>query len=159
MLVHINGKAKTTMTKIDDKMEQMHALDIRINQLYELHGDFALSESTKVHRSQIEVHPDEQGWFHLKPNSVYVFETEHEVVIAKGEAGWIKPRSTLTRNGLNVISALYDAGYKGSLNGQILNSSHKAKIKKDTRIGQFLVVEAETLKLYDGDYQKQGGTK
>lgn len=154
MILHPNGQAKTTLTNVDEQMEQMHCLDVRIDKLYELHGDFALSEEIKVHRQQIEVQPDETGWFNLKPNTTYAFDTTHEVEMAAGEAGYIISRSTLTRNGLLATSALYDAGYKGGVNGQLANNSiYKAKIKKGTRIGQFVVVAADTVKLYDGAYQ------
>lgn len=157
MIIHPNGQAKTALTEVDKDMEQMHALDVRIDKLYELHGDFAISEGTKVHRQQIEVQPDENGWFNLKPNTVYAFDTKHKVKMAEGEAGYIIARSTLTRNGLIAGSALYDAGYEGGVNGYVGNLSiHKAKIKKDTRIGQFIVQQAETVKLYDGDYQDKG---
>lgn len=155
MLLHIKGQAKTTMTNVDEQMEQMHAVDVRIDKLYELHGDFAISEDIKVHRHQVEVHPDETGWFTLKPNTAYAFDTTHEVEMAEGEAGWIISRSTLTRNGLAALSALYDSGYIGGVNGQLQNNSlHKARIKRDTRIGQFIVVKADTVKLYEGDYNE-----
>lgn len=157
MLLHINGQAKTTMTETDEKMEQMHAIDIRIDKLYELHGDFAISEDVKVHRQQIEVHPDAEGWFNLKPNTTYAFDAKHQVKMAQGEAGYIISRSTFTRNGLVVGSALYDAGYEGGTNGYISNNTlGKARIKQGTRVGQFIVVKADTLKLYDGDYQAKG---
>lgn len=157
MFLHLKGQAKTTMTNVDEAMEQMHAVDVRIAKLYELHGDFAISEETKVHRHQVEVHPDEGGFFNLKPMTVYSFDTEHEVTMAEGEAGYIIARSTLTRNGLIAGSALYDAGYVGGVNGYVGNMTiGKAKIKVGTRIGQFILAQADTLKLYDGDYQKKG---
>ena len=154
MIIHPNGQAKTALTNVDKEMEQMHALDVRIDKLYELHGDFALSEEVRVHRQQVEVHPDEVGFFNLKPMTVYAFDTKHEVTMAEGEAGYIIARSTLTRNGMIAGSALYDAGYIGGVNGYIGNMTiGKAKIKKDTRVGQFIVVKADTVKLYDGAYQ------
>ena len=157
MIIHPKMGAKTEVSNVDDKMVQMHALDVRIDKLYELHGDFALSEEIKIHRHQVEVHPDEADWFILKPNTVYAFDTLHQVKIAKDEAGHIVPRSTLTRNGLNAGSALYDAGYVGGVNGWIGNFTlGKAKIKRGTRVGQFIIEEAETFKLYDGDYQAKG---
>lgn len=154
MIIHPKGKAKTTLTNVDEAMEQMHALDIRLDKLYELHGDFALTDDVKVHRQQVEVHPDEGGFFNLKPMTMYAFDTSHEVTMADGEAARIIARSTLTRNGLIAGSALYDAGYVGGVNGYIGNMTiGKAKIKKGTRVGQFIVEEADTIKLYNGDYQ------
>lgn len=159
MIIHPKGQAKTTLTNVDEVMEQMHALDVRIEKLYELHGDFAISEGVKVHRQQVEVHPDEGEFFNLKPNTTYAFDTMHEVTMAKGEAGYIISRSTLTRNGLVAGSALYDAGYVGGVNGFISNNNiGKAKIKKGTRVGQFIVQQADTIKLYDGDYQSGKAT-
>ena len=156
MLLHPKMNASTEITNQDDEMVQMHALDIRIDKLYSLKGHFTLNgETSRRHRQTEEVYVDDKGFFELKPNTIYAFDANHKVEMALGEAGWIIGRSTLQRNGIIVQSALYDAGYIGGINGTIFNATNDfAYIKQGSRIGQFLLVEAETYKLYEGVYNE-----
>jgi deoxycytidine triphosphate deaminase len=83
-----------------------------------------------------------------------VYEIIMEVIITIGpdEAGYIITRSTLNRNGLFITSGLYDSGYSGVMAGALHVSGGPASIKKGTRVGQFLLFRAESIKQYDGDY-------
>ena len=74
------------------------------------------------------------------------------VTIAEGEAGFVITRSTLNRNGVYLTSGLYDSGYQGIMAGALHVTSGPFKVKEGTRLGQFLLFEAESLSLYDGDY-------
>ena len=60
-------------------------------------------------------------------------------------------QSTLNRNGLFITSGLYDSGYHGVMAGA-LHVKAFARIKKGTRVGQFLLFKSQSLKKYDGDY-------
>ena len=77
---------------------------------------------------------------------------ENVVKIPEGYAGWVITRSTLNRNGLFITSGLYDSGYHGVMAGALHVEGGPAKIEKGTRVAQFLMFEAETLSMYDGDY-------
>jgi deoxycytidine triphosphate deaminase len=77
---------------------------------------------------------------------------ENIINVGEGEAGWVITRSTLNRNGLFITSGLYDSGYHGVMAGVLHVTVGPAKIKKGTRIGQYLSFNAESLKLYDGSY-------
>lgn len=153
MIKHPDMSAKTTISNVDEDMVQMHAIDIRLNNLYELRGNFLLDEDKRQHREQILVQANEDGYFVLEPHTAYAFDTPHTVCMASGELAEIKPRSTLTRNGIICGSAIYDAGYNGGVNGYIANmTQYRAYIKVGTRIGQFPIYDAETYKLYEGVY-------
>ena len=56
------------------------------------------------------------------------------------------------RNGLFLTSGLYDSGYNGVMAGVLHVGVGAARIKKGTRIGQYLNFKAEALSSYDGDY-------
>lgn len=156
MLVHSEGSAKSKLTKVDSDMVQMHALDIRVHKIYKvLESTLDLTANPKSHRKLSEVKPMDNGQFFLTAG-MYIFDSFHNVKMEEGEAGWIVPRSTFTRNGILVGSALYDAGYEGGVNGYIHNPVGNIKMSIGEKIGQFIVAQAETLKLYDGQYQ--GGT-
>jgi deoxycytidine triphosphate deaminase len=77
---------------------------------------------------------------------------ENIISVGQGEAGWVITRSTLNRNGLFLTSGLYDSGYHGAMAGLLHVTIGQARIKKGTRIGQYLSFEAESLSMYDGDY-------
>lgn len=164
MILHTNMSAKTVVSPVDEDMVQMHALDIRIDKLYRITSGFFVPEQGKTSQSRKEeiiptVEPvmPPREIFCLAPG-VYSFEAVQSVEMAEGEAGWLVPRSSLTRNGVDVRSALYDAGYKGGVNGIIIvHGHHGCSIEKGARIAQFVIVKAETAKLYDGQYQ--GGKK
>lgn len=159
MLVHPNGTGKTTITNVDADMEQMHCLDIRIMEVYALRGVFELTEEDKIHKTKkrmVEVERHGRLYFELQPHTLYQFDAAHKVEMAEGEAGWIIGRSTLQRNGVIVQSALYDSGYKGGINGTIFNTTNEvARIEVMSRVGQFVVTKAETIKLYEGDYNEK----
>jgi deoxycytidine triphosphate deaminase len=88
----------------------------------------------------------------LESGKRYEVIFEGIVDIKEGEAGWVITRSTLNRNGLFLTSGLYDSGYTGVMAGCLHVTSGPARIKKGTRLGQFILFEAESLSSYDGDY-------
>ena len=77
---------------------------------------------------------------------------ENVIHVGDGEAGWVITRSTLNRNGLYLTSGLYDSGYHGVMAAVLHVTTGVARIKKGTRIGQYISFDAEALSSYDGDY-------
>ena len=132
---------------------QPNAIDLRLDKVFKINTNvFEISNEHKKHRgTQYELKPDPQGYFFLEPGS-YEVVMENIIRVGEGEAGWVITRSTFNRNGLFLTSGLYDSGYHGVMAGVLHVSVGPARIKKGTRIGQFLLFEAESLKLYDGDY-------
>lgn len=148
-------KSKTKITNVDDQMIQPNALDVRLDQVYEIQSNlFVLSEESREHRSTTEIQPDAEGYFLLKANHKYSILLDHNVEIGDGEAGWLIPRSSLNRNGLFVTSGLYDSGFYNQLGGVLHVGCGDAKIKKGTRVAQFILFDAEAVSLYDGVYNK-----
>ena len=94
---------------------------------------------------------DDDGYYRLEPGHYEVI-MENQISVGDGEAGFVITRSTLNRNGLFITSGLYDSGYHGVMAGCLHVRVGPAKIKKGTRVGQFLLFEAETLSMYDGSY-------
>jgi deoxycytidine triphosphate deaminase len=131
---------------------QPNAVDLRLDKIFELnHKDFVLDEEKKLHRGSKVLESDEDGYFNLKPGS-YEITFQNIVTIAPGEAGFVITRSTLNRNGVFITSGLYDSGYQGVMAGALHVNGGLFRVKKGTRLGQFLLFDAESIKLYDGDY-------
>ena len=51
-----------------------------------------------------------------------------------------------------ITSGLYDSGFNNIVGGTIHVRAGPAKIVNHTRIAQFIYAEAETVGMYDGDY-------
>lgn len=157
MMIHIHGnEARSTLSTIgDSKALQPNAVDLRLKKVFYLRcTEFVLSEDEKVHRESIEFQP-KNGWWTLFPGA-YEIIVGDTVSIAEGEAGFVVPRSTLSRNGVFITSGLYDAGYTGSMSACLHVTTDIFKIQYNTRVAQFLLFKAETLKLYEGSYGLKG---
>lgn len=150
---HIASKTSTSkLTNIQDEDIQPNAVDLRLDKVYKiLPNIFEISNDHKKHRGSEELFPDEDGYYTLLPGS-YEIVMENIIHVGQGEAGWVITRSTLNRNGCFITSGLYDSGYHGIMAGVLHVTVDTARIKKGTRVGQYLSFDAESLSMYDGDY-------
>ena len=150
---HIQSpNSRSTLTNVEQKDIQPNAVDLRADKFFRVADtDFVISEDHKQHRGSIEIEPDLDGWFYLEEGHYEVI-MKNIVNVGNNEAGWVITRSTLNRNGLFLTSGLYDTGYNGVMAGMLHVTIGPARIKKGTRIGQYLNFEAESIKVYDGSY-------
>ena len=154
MMLHIMGGNQSTLTNVRDEDIQPNAVDLRVDKIFKIRDEtFILSdpENKKVHRGSTEIQTlYGTNWWRLPPGT-YEIVMENIINVGPDEAGWVITRSTLNRNGLFITSGLYDSGYHGVMAGA-LHVTAPAKIKKGTRVGQFLLFTSQSLKKYDGDY-------
>lgn len=150
---HIMGPNSTSkLSDVQDGDIQPNAVDLRLGKVFKiLNNLFEISNEDKKHRGSSEVNPDVDGWYMLQPGSYEVI-MENIIDVGDGEAGWVITRSTLNRNGCFLTSGLYDTGYNGVMAGVLHVNVGNVKIKKGTRIGQYLNFSAEALKKYNGSY-------
>jgi deoxycytidine triphosphate deaminase len=160
MLKHaISSTTRTTFTDVDETMVSSNAIDLRLGRVFAIQPDvFLIDENRKKHRPTVEVHPDGEGYFTLPPGS-YEVVMQNSVNVADGEAGWLIARSTLNRNGVFITSGLYDSAFSGPVAGVMHVTTGAMKVQVGTRIAQFLVLEAEMVKRYSGDYGYDEGGK
>ena len=148
---HILSVGDNLLSRVQEGDSQPNAVDLRVDKIFRLHDkEFEISDKEKKHRGSWEVE-HQNGFFYLEPGT-YEIIMENIVDIPEGYAGWVITRSTLNRNGLFITSGLYDSGYNGVMAGALQVEGGPAKIQKGTRVAQFLMFEAETLSMYDGDY-------
>jgi deoxycytidine triphosphate deaminase len=157
MMIHIAAQdTQSNLTNVELSDIQPNAVDLRVEKIFRMDLDktFTIGEENgkevKQHRGSTELYPDEEGYWYLNPGS-YEIVMENIIDVGADEAGWVITRSTLNRNGLFITSGLYDSGYHGVMAGA-LHVTAPAKIKKGTRVGQFLLFKSQSLKKYDGDY-------
>lgn len=156
----IHGLSKNTNSvfsfeKDDENRIQPNAFDFKISRVFRFKTDlFVLNEDdSKTHRQQEEVFPDENGFWTLTEGDYNVL-TDTECKISEGEAGFVIQRSSLNRNGIFLTSGLYDSGFDNTV-GCVMHVNGVFKVQRGSRIGQFILTKAETLKLYNGSYNRK----
>lgn len=151
---HIMGtESRSRLTEVQEGDVQPNAVDLRLGKIFPIKNEmFEISNEHKKHRGTEEaLQPDADGYYLLEPGE-YEVVMENIIHVGENEAGWVITRSTLNRNGLFLTSGLYDSGYHGVMAGVLHVTVGPARIKKGTRIGQYLSFNAEALHSYDGDY-------
>ena len=160
---HILGpNSRSTLTNVQEGDSQPNAVDLRLDKVFKiLPTVFEISDDHKKLRETQEVLPDEEGYFNLEPGSFEVVMS-NVISVSEGESGWVITRSTLNRSDIFITSGLYDSGYGydaktgmivgGVMAGCLHVGTGPARIKKGTRIAQYLSFDAESLSQYDGDY-------
>lgn len=151
-MIHIIGKANTTLTNISHEDIQPNAVDLRLGKLFKIkNNEFLIDEEQKIHRGSEELTPGEDGYYDLEVGS-YEVVMENIINVAENEAGWVITRSTLNRNGVFLTSGLYDSGYNGVMAGVMHVTCGRMKVKPGTRLGQYICFASESLHKYNGDY-------
>jgi deoxycytidine triphosphate deaminase len=150
---HIASQSsKSNLSAVQPQDIQPNAVDLRLGKIFQIKSrEFIIDETQKVHRGSVPIDVRSDGYFHLEPGCYEVI-MENEIEVAEGEAGWVITRSTLNRNGVFLTSGLYDSGYQGVMAGVMHVNGGMMKIRPGTRIGQYLTFDAETIRMYDGDY-------
>jgi deoxycytidine triphosphate deaminase len=155
-MIHIKGSAKSIFKGLegDTKAIQPNAFDFRVENVF-MFTDccFELcNDDSKTHRTRVELEPDASGFWILGVGS-YGILTNIDCEIAEGEAGWLIPRSSLNRNGVFLTSGLYDSGFHNKVGCTLhVTPGCVFRVQKGSRIGQFILVRAETTGMYNGSY-------
>lgn len=149
---HIKGnRSRSLLTRVDAEDIQSNAVDLKIDKVFCKSGIFQISNNSKLHRSTVELLTDPDDYWTLSPGT-YEVVMENIIQVGADEAGFVITRSTLNRNGVFLTSGLYDSGYHGVMAAAMHVTIDTMLIKKGTRIGQFLLFDAEMLHKYSGSY-------
>jgi deoxycytidine triphosphate deaminase len=152
-MIHILGSnSNSDLTAVQEGDSQPNAIDLRLDKVFAMNNaEFVIDNESKKHRGTYEWLPDADGWYHLNEGT-YEVVMENIIHVGPDEAGWVITRSTLNRNGVFITSGLYDSGYHGVMAGAMHVRGGPVKIKKGTRVAQFLLFKAEALSEYNGSY-------
>jgi len=150
---HILGpNSRSNLTNVQEGDSQPNAVDLRLDKVFKiLPTIFEISDNHKKLRETLEVFPDEEGYFNLDVGS-YEVVMSNGISVGDSEAGWVITRSTLNRSDIFITSGLYDTKYNGCMAGCLHVGTGSARIKKGTRIAQYLSFDAEALHDYNGSY-------
>tara|TARA_B100001996_G_scaffold333088_1_gene282524 strand:+ start:219 stop:689 length:471 start_codon:yes stop_codon:yes gene_type:complete len=145
--------ASTEVTNIDDTMIQPNTVDLRVDKVYRIGaGPMHIDEEEKIHRKSIEQKVDKDGNFVLDHGACYEIQSKQHIEIAEGEIAILLGRSTFNRNGVLIISSIYDSGFKDYAGATLYNIGGETTVKPNTRFAHLIIAKAESLHKYDGDY-------
>jgi dUTP pyrophosphatase len=99
---------------------------------------------------------DDHGYLELMPGS-YIITYNEIVHIPVDLMALARPRSSLLRCGVNIGTAVWDAGYSGrSQSLMLVSNSLGFRVQKNARVAQliFMTLSAET-EGYSGKYQNE----
>ena len=146
---------------------QPNAIDFTADKAFDIADkEFYVSETYKQMRGGEQVASIPSYFESTNRNVWYIaggqmldFLSDVYVDLPEGVAAQLVIRSTLARNGLQLVSGLYDSGFKGHI-GFLLHNRHKyeALIAEGTRVGQIIFVAASSAGLYSGGYNHNEGT-
>lgn len=163
MFVHPVGEHLNCVDNVDSKSIQPNAIDIRVSEFrmvedlehpYSSYRDqvVTICDEGTVHKDlSPPIESDSDGWWTLT-RGIYQFKSDQYVTIPDSYCGWLITRSSFNRNGVFVMSGLYDSGFHGYIGGTMYIVAGRVKIKRGTRVCQLLTAQAEMIHKYDGQY-------
>ena len=136
---------------------QPNGIDLTLDSLEFLTGpgQIGLTNDDRVLATAVDVLFDDHGYVHLTPG-VYLARLNEAVALPATVMALAKPRSSLLRNGVTVNNAVWDAGYAGRSQVQlVVTNPWGFRLAKNARIVQmvFLTLDTATDSLYTGIYQ------
>ena len=164
---------------IQDGQIQPNAIDFPVDSLYKINKTpFYLSndKSKRVNRSLTlmditsshdvghifqHLNPEigrtrNSGWL-LEPGCSYEGSSHIYVEVPEKMAAFLVVKSTLNKNGVFIISGLYDSGYKGHIGFTLHNPLGYSYIEEGSFVGQIVFVDSESVGLYAGSYNTEVG--
>lgn len=140
-----------------DTQLQPNGIDLTLESLEGVigSGQIGRTNDDRVLAPTIEMSFDADGFLDLKPG-VYIARLNEVVSLPATVMALAKPRSSLLRNGVTVNNAVWDAGYTGRSQVQLVVSNPAGfRVARDARIVQmvFLTLDTATDSLYAGIYQ------
>lgn len=144
------------------KQVQPNAIDFTVDKIQligagDTYNRCVIGEDTKVMSTQSPIWSDNDGWFELLPNRAYDISSKMYVEIPEGYAAVLVLRSTFVRNGMTLVSGLYDSGFKGNIGCVLHTNSSQPRIEEGVRIGQIIFIESKSAGVYAGGYNTTDG--
>jgi dUTP pyrophosphatase len=146
----------TGLVNLNDQI-QPNGLDLTIESVAKItsSGKIGLSNDDRVLATTDDMEFDAAGLVHL-PRGVYIARLNETLSFPKDLMGIAKPRSSLLRNGVAVHNAVWDAGYIGRSQVQIVVYNDLGfTVSRNARIVQmvFMTLDSASETPYAGLYQ------
>lgn len=91
--------------------------------------------------------------YELQPGERKIFNLGFALELEEGYVACVKDRGSLPKNGgVHTMGGVFDAGYRGEYNVNLINLSDQVyKIKKDDKIAQLIITPVIQAKLEEAD--------
>lgn len=140
------------------KQVQPNAIDFTLDKVFwQDQRPARVSEVGKTMRDLIEMPVSDAGFWTLAEQRVFDGTSDVYVDVPEGVAAILYTRSTFARNGVFIMSGLYDTGYKGNIGFTIYTPGGAIDIAPGTRIGQIAFIAAQNAGAYAGGYNHEAG--
>lgn len=139
-------------SELSEVAVQPNGVDLSIGEVYELSGRSYISNEDyeKAEREALSTRNNE---YFVNPSNAYVVVYGEKITIPENHIGLVLPRSRLMRCGLQVETAVWDSGYSGIGEGQLV-VNQPADLDADLRVAQMVFIPTEELEEhYDGSHQ------
>ena len=137
---------------------QPNGIDLRLVEVKHITGRAALPREGRIVGKDVQIDkvPAKDGWFDLHSlNGNYLVEFAEDISVPDGFCATIITRSSLVRVGFDVMSGLWDTGFKGRL-GASVRLKNPVQIQYGARLAQVMFHKSEFNGLrYTGAYQGQ----
>lgn len=148
----------TDLVDVDAQI-QANGIDLTVASLAALTGpgQIGLANDERILAPAADVLFDSDGYVHL-PMGVYVARLNEAVHLPPNVMALAKPRSSMLRNGVAVHNAVWDAGYAGRSQVQlVVYNPHGFRLAQNARIVQmvFMTLDSATDSPYAGHYQSE----
>lgn len=165
----INGEKilRERYPEFDDECFQPGGLDLRLGKIEEfdvgnnkfygiIDGLKVIPDRSELVMNALSVDGQIKNVYSLRPNVPYIATVQNKIKIDKNSLQFYKPRSSLLRCGTNVMTAIGDNGYFGSLSFFIMNYLPvDFVITRGERFAQLVDIRVDgAINEYDGDYQE-----
>lgn len=144
---------------LDEEAIQPNGVDLSIGKLYRLDGNARLRNDGYEKPDRVPVSTEEYNgveYHQVDQRNAYIIKYAEKIHIPESHIGLVLPRSRLMRCGLGVDTAVWDAGYEGVGEGQLV-ANQPASLEAGMRVAQIVFARTEPLEeSYDGSHQGEG---
>lgn len=140
-----------------DSQVQPNGFDLTLEEVRRFtgRGSIAISNDERELPDLEAIAPDDGGYLELPPGPFHITYRE-TVNIPKDLMAFGRPRSSLTRSGVSIHTAVWDAGYSGrSTSLMVVNNSLGFRVQIGARVAQlvFIRLSEATAEGYSGIFQ------
>ena len=141
-----------------DEQVQANGFDLSLRDIAAMQsgGTIAVSNNERVLSVLAPLSFDDKGFLHLAAG-IYMVTYNEIVHLPKNVMAFGRPRSSLLRCGVNVGTAVWDAGYEGRSQSLLtVHNPHGFRVQQNARITQlvFMKLTGES-EGYNGIYQNE----
>lgn len=158
LMALITGEQPLITDYIDlENQVQPNGVDLTLREVarHEGQGAIGIASADRVLPNLVPMEFDADGWLTLEPGIYHILYNEI-VDIPKSLMALGRPRSSLARCGVSIVTAVWDAGYNGrSTSMLVVENPAGFRVQKDARVMQlvFFGMSESTADGYRGRYQ------